>query len=372
MPEHVANPKDTLHSLPITGELEEPWLNPPLQRLLALNLSGRLPHGLMIQGQKGLGKARLVDRFIAALLCQSPTLKGDACGACSSCNYYRAGNHPDARLVEPETEQREYGERIRAIPLDDPASKGPRKSRQIGVNQIREVGSFVWTHSQMGGRKVVVIAPAENMNINASNALLKSLEEPGRDAVLILISERPSGLPATIRSRCQSIMVETPSISQSLPWLEQRGVHSGDVLLRLSSGSPLTALELARQDALMLRQQALKELETMAAGRQDPVAMAETWSKRDIGLHVQFVHGWVSDMIRLRLGQEGDGSESAIALVNPDLAPRLRALAGGLDLQELYRRYDALQQTTRLLDATVSEQALLEEILLPWGRPVTV
>jgi DNA polymerase-3 subunit delta' len=108
----------------------------------------------------------------------------------------KAGSHPDNFVLEPE-----------------------EADKPIKVDQVRELVAFVVQTAQLGGRKVVLIEPVEAMNVNASNALLKSLEEPSGDTVLLLVSHQPSRLLPTIKSRCQQVACPQPSLAQSQAWL---------------------------------------------------------------------------------------------------------------------------------------------------------
>lgn len=112
----------------------------------------------------------MAERLMARLLCQQP--QGlDACGGCKACMLLKAGSHPDNFVLEPE-----------------------EADKPIKVDQVRELVAFVVQTAQLGGRKVVLIEPVEAMNVNASNALLKSLEEPSGDTVLLLVTHQPSRL----------------------------------------------------------------------------------------------------------------------------------------------------------------------------------
>ncbi len=338
-----------------------PWLHEPWNQLQNLIKTRRFPHALLFSGAEGMGKALLADRLVRTLLCQNSAETAEPCGHCSACKLYAVGNHPDARLVEPELEIRQFAPVIKAIALNDPGSKGPRKTRLISIGQIREVRDFVWTHSQLGQRKVIVIAPAETMNVNAANSLLKALEEPGSDANLVLLSERPSGLPATIRSRCQVVNIHRPAKGVAEAWLKGQGVEYPGPLLTMAQGAPILALKMMELGILDTQTQALSDFEQMQQGRRDVLALAADWFKSGAMQYLDFMHSWISDMIRLQTL-----SDSAAGM-NSELASRLQRLSEGLAAQELYRRLDLIQSSRRLLERTVSEQAVLEDALLPWA-----
>ncbi|MFO6082911.1 DNA polymerase III subunit delta', partial [Pseudomonas aeruginosa] len=152
----------------------------PWQQALWSQLGGRAQHAhaYLLYGPAGIGKRALAEHWAAQLLCQRPAAAG-ACGECKACQLLAAGTHPDYFVLEPEEAE-----------------------KPIRVDQVRDLVGFVVQTAQLGGRKVVLLEPAEAMNVNAANALLKSLEEPSGDTVLLLISHQPSRLLPTIKSRC--------------------------------------------------------------------------------------------------------------------------------------------------------------------------
>ena len=169
----------------------------PWQQSLWQQLAGRSQHAhaYLLHGPAGIGKRALAERLMARLLCLSPSGL-DACGSCKSCHLLAAGTHPDNFVLEPE-----------------------EADKPIKVDQVRELVDFVVQTAQLGGRKVVLLEPAEAMNLNAANALLKSLEEPSGNTVLLLISHQPSRLLPTIKSRCVQQACPLPSEAMSLAWL---------------------------------------------------------------------------------------------------------------------------------------------------------
>lgn len=209
------------------SDLPFPWLREASARL-ARNAAGeRPPHALLLSGPAGLGKLELARREAAALLC----LEGDrpACGQCRSCDLMAGGAHPDFRMVTFETNDR------------------GQLRKEIVIDQVRElIASLQLTHG-LSPRKVAVIHPAEAMNRNAANALLKTLEEPAGDAVLILVCNDPARLPATVRSRCQVIDVRQPDRADATRWLvEEQGADPERAALALDAGAgtPLRATAL--------------------------------------------------------------------------------------------------------------------------------
>jgi len=160
-----------------------PWQRPLWQGLLDRLRDGRLPHALLLSGPAGMGKQEFASRFSRAILCDSPNEDGSACGQCRGCQLMQAGSHPDYLLVAPEEE-----------------------GKAIGIDAVRELARFQALKSQYGRQRVIQLQPADALNPNSANALLKTLEEPAGDTILLLTTDRPMALLPTIRSRCQKII----------------------------------------------------------------------------------------------------------------------------------------------------------------------
>src|SRR5689334_16771376 len=127
-----------------------------------------LPHALLLRGPRGIGKLAFAESLATALLCEKPAQDGAPCGQCASCGWIGQGSHPDFRRLEPENLAR--GEEA-----EQGAEKKEKASTQISVDQARSLADFIHVSSHRGGSKVVLIHPAEALNVNAANALLKGL-----------------------------------------------------------------------------------------------------------------------------------------------------------------------------------------------------
>src|SRR5438067_9031975 len=180
-----------------------PWHDATLAEIVAQ--WGDMPHALLLHGLRGIGKHALALHVAQALLCETPAAGGLACGVCPGCRYVVAGQHPDLMRLELRTLDAETGE---AVPVDT-----------IGIERIRAMIDFAQLTSHRQRGKVAVIAPAERMNLSAANALLKTLEEPPQGTYLLLVSDQPGRLPATIVSRCRKVPIATPERAQAKQWL---------------------------------------------------------------------------------------------------------------------------------------------------------
>ena len=245
-------------------------------------MKSSLPHALLLSGPRGIGKLAFARALSQALLCETPTSEGGACGTCSACLWFDAGTHPDYRQVEPA--------------LVESDTEEVAKKTTISVEQVRALADFVNISSHRGGAKVIVIEPAEALNVNAANALLKSLEEPPPGTFFLLVSHRPHQLLPTIRSRCQSIALRAPDRAAAAAWLAQQGVKNAEVALAHVGNAPLLAVELNETGywgarTAFLNQLARPELDVFAAAQAaegSPIAHVLAWLQKwsyDIAQH---------------------------------------------------------------------------------------
>ncbi len=217
-----------------------PWNGPVLDSLRRPDL----PHALLIHGVRGVGKLALAEQVAQLVLCEAGDAATRPCGACDGCRWFLGGNHPDFRRVEPEAlaPQRSDVEEEEGAPA---AKRTAKPSLEIKVDQIRELADFLNLGSHRGRRRVALVHPAEDMNPNSANALLKGLEEPPGGAMFILVAHRPASLLPTIRSRCVAVPVPLPARSEALKWLAAQGLKDAERWLAYAGGAPLGALKYA-------------------------------------------------------------------------------------------------------------------------------
>lgn len=216
----------------------------------------RLPHALLIHGAPGVGKLALAERMVQLLLCEHAEPQKRPCGACDGCRWFLGGNHPDLRRVEPEALAKqpvEAEEGEEGSGDASPARRAKQPSLQIKIEQVRALANFLNVRSHRGRLRLALVQPAEDMNENAANALLKGLEEPPAGAVFILVSHRPARLPATIRSRCVALAVPLPPQDMALKWLAAQNVKDAERWLAYAGGAPLRALAYAAEAPLLER-----------------------------------------------------------------------------------------------------------------------
>ncbi|MCE8043079.1 DNA polymerase III subunit delta' [Halomonas daqingensis] len=316
-----------------------PWHASLWQQFLALHRSGRLPHAMLLSGPRGVGKQRFAEALLGYLLCASP---GEtACGQCHGCHMLAAGYHPDLLRVSPE-----------------------EGKRQIRIDPIREVNAFVSQTAQQGGHRVIVLSPAEAMNVAAANALLKSLEEPGARTQFLLLADVPSRMLATIRSRCQHWSLPLPEHEQSIEWLAKSlgGRDEAEFWLQVAGGLPLLAAELAAPDSRALRKQLHETFDALVRGA-EPVAEAARLDRQSLESILWYGIAWLEDLIRLGLSGE------SAAVRNPDLLPLYRQAVKNARVQDWFRLLDFAREQRRLLAAggNPNPQLVLEAWLVRWS-----
>jgi DNA polymerase-3 subunit delta' len=216
-----------------------PWLAPLPGRAEALGGA----HAVLLHGAIGDGLFEAAALLAAQWLCEADAAK--PCGACMACRAVASAAHPDLFRLMPEALARQLGAPDatgdEAPPADGESRSRRKPSRQIRIDDVRAAIDWVATTSSRGRGKVVLVQPAEAMNVQAANALLKTLEEPPRGARLLLATPRPDLLLPTVRSRCQVLRLPAPTADVAGRWLAEQGVAGADVLLAAACGRPLEA-----------------------------------------------------------------------------------------------------------------------------------
>lgn len=241
---------------------EYPWLQNVLDSLKRSHQGSALAHAYILGGTRGLGKKQIAIEIAAFLTCVKPSTEGP-CGACKSCQLNATANHPDVLYLAP---------------------KEPGKA--LTVDQIRRLSDYVHVSSHAGGARVAVLAEADKMNSSASNALLKTLEEPHESTYLFLVTDSPGLLSPTIRSRCQRLTLPTPSLAVSLAWMRtSKGSEFDDQhaisCLKASGGSPLLAMEMLLDESLPNRQVLEREFISCLTGKSHPESLLAALSKSE-------------------------------------------------------------------------------------------
>jgi DNA polymerase III subunit delta' len=309
--------------------LNLPWLAAAQEQLARAAEAGRLPAALLIHDAPGAGGIHLARAFAQHLLCEhSPR----ACGQCRSCRQVESGEHPDLTLVVPDPEL---------------------KSGQLTVDQVRAVSAGLALSSHAGRGSCVVFNPADALNRQACNALLKTLEEPRASAHLVLLTRQPSRLPATVRSRCQVLRLAAPDRATAMAFLDaQSPGHRADweAALEVLGPAPLEALEADRSHLRAIRDETTALLREACSGRLDIVRRAEQWAREDLPLRLR--------ALELAL--------TARVLAIPDTEPPavpLSETVGALKIATALGLLDEVRELQRLLATPVNRSLALEGAL---------
>jgi DNA polymerase-3 subunit delta' len=255
-----------------------PWLAAPAADIAARQRG----HALLVQGNPGAGVFELALRVARTWLCEGAAAP---CGACTACHLFSSNSHPDFRALLPELTQVELGWSVGASESEagegEGGSKSKRKpSREIRIDAVRDAISWTQTSSSRGRAKVLLLFPADAMNLVASNALLKTLEEPPAGVRLLLVTEDAERLLPTLRSRCQRLLFAGPAPAEALAWLEAEGVVDAPVLLAAAGGQPLGARRLAAEGFDAAAWRALPQ--RVARGQWEPPAGAALPRLREV------------------------------------------------------------------------------------------
>lgn len=338
------------------------WLQ-PLWRRVTGDLA-KLPHALLLCGPAGSGKRLFAEQLAQRLLCGQAVSTGFACGECPSCRWFADGNHPDMHRMVPESAEESDDE----AEGEAEGKKDKKKSDQIRIEQVRDMQGLLEVSGHQGGRRVVLIDPAEAMNVHTANALLKSLEEPATDAVFILVSHAPRRLLPTIRSRCQVLDFPRPDGATARAWLDRHGVRNAEALLGFSSGLPIAARSLA--DGALGEARARFARDLSALPKADPLKLAaewESWLKSkaatEAGLTlthlVSWLQRWLADGARIAQG----GGARFFA----DFEAVIGGLASGRGAQWL-SCYNELAAYRRVAQHPLNQRLFLEDVLLRVAR----
>lgn len=320
----------------------------------------RQHHALLLYGPAGTGKRSFAEAFAQSLLCTSPGDQNFPCGKCTGCHWFSQGTHPDFRLLTPDALR---AETEAAEGSAEETSRGEKKpANQINVEQARELQRFLsLTAHVSGGRRVVLIHPADAMNLSAANALLKMLEEPPSQTVFLLVTSEFRRLLPTIISRCRRHPMPNVAYGEGLAWLQGQGVADGGIFLAQAGGAPVAALALAEAGWKQERQDFLDRLGRLS----DPGAILElvtTVQKLSLATVVRWLSTWCYDLIAMRLSgtiRYHLGYEDIIA-----------TLSKRAHMDRLLQYQDLLKLATRSVTHPLNPRLFLEQLLLSYSQVI--
>ena len=331
-----------------------PWQDSAWRQLQQLR--ARMPHALLFYGAAGIGKADFIEAFAQSLLCENVRADGFACGECASCGWFSQGSHPDYRRVRPEALEDEPAEGEEEADSGKKAKSTKAPSKEIKIEQIRALADFMNISTHRQGLRVVVVYPAEALNTPASNALLKTLEEPPPGTVFLLASNSLDRLLPTILSRCRKFALPMPDHAQGLQWLKEQGLADADGWLREQGGAPLAALaqsESGNREELDVLLQLLAQPSVEGA-----MKAAEKLSKAPLGSLVSWQQRWLYDVFSFKL--------SGNIRYYPRYAKELAALAGKVHTASLMRAIKSANERRAIADHPLSPKLFVEDMLLDY------
>lgn len=315
----------------VLDDLYIPWAQAPLSTLLALRRRGRWPQALMLHGPAGTGR-RYIGRWMAA------AITGIGKAACErfaragmEADGGSAGCHPDILEVLP-----------------------PPEKKIIPVDSIRSLIDFLHLRSHGAGERIVIITPAEAMNPEAANCLLKALEEPPAGASILLVVESPTQLPATIVSRCHKIRINAPAPEMTRQWLQHiEPAIDWELLLEFACGRPLPALALGRGGFADTAREHQQDLLDLQRGSASPVAVARRWKGTDLGMLLHWLYACTARAIAeasLREETATGRKTHPGVLKYPEKVLTMEAMHERLrEIEDLYRnRHRSLNQELQL------------------------
>jgi DNA polymerase-3 subunit delta' len=333
-----------------------PWHASAWQQLQVLR--ERLPHAILFYGEAGTGKAGFIEAFAQSLLCENVQPDGFACNTCASCGWFAQHNHPDYRRVRPEALEDEPPEAEEGADADGgkktKAKAAP--SKEIKIDQIRQLADFMNISTHRQGLRVVVLYPAETLNIHASNALLKTLEEPPPGTVFLLSSNSLDRLLPTILSRCRKFALPMPDHAQALGWLKEQGLADADSWLREQGGAPLAALTQSEDGS---REEIDTLLQLLARPNVEAaLKVADKLHKTPLAALVSWQQRWLYDLFSFKL--------SGNIRYYPRYQKELAALAATVHTASLLKAIKSANERRATADHPLSPKLFVEAMLLDY------
>lgn len=319
----------------------------------------QLHHGYLFGGPDGVGKELVALTLAQAANCERND--GEACGECGQCRKIAGRNHPDVVWVLPEAEQiaRRWAGR---------ADFSGTPSREIKIAQIRQLQDRLVLRALEARRRFVILVSAESMNVQAQNALLKTLEEPPPATTLILVSAAPNALLPTIRSRCARIgfgPLPREAVSAILQRTQKLDPESAGLVAALADGS-LGAAKRLDAKALQRRRELLERVEGLAPrDARGALAFASDFGedREKAALNLELLAAWYRDVASV-----ASGADDA-ALINSDLGELARSSASRLTAAEALRRAELCASTRNALRGNASPRLQFEKLALRFVFP---
>ncbi|NND90446.1 MAG: DNA polymerase III subunit delta' [Granulosicoccus sp.] len=306
-----------------------PWLLKDGAALMARAARDQLPHALLLSGIDGIGKRRFARWLAEALLCRRRSEAG-ACGGCDACHQLTAGSHPDFLMLAPEG-----------------------ASAVIKVDAVRELTEWIQLTAGQGSYRVALLEQADSLNHSAANSLLKTLEEPGAQAVLILTATRTGALPATIRSRCQKITLGMHDRAAAIVWLAEM-LDDPETALLDAGGAPYAAMTRRDEEHVAARTLLLQAWNDLFLHKGSVGRISTSLSRLDTALCLSTFSRWTLLAVR-QLENLPIGADPAVVTA-------ISATHEQLEKEQWFTVHDRLLQLHRSDSTSFKTQTVLEGI----------
>ena len=356
---------------PDTGaRARAPWLLDAAATLAALHQRG--VHAMLLHGPAGTGKWDLAIRFAKGLLCREVNADGDPCGVCADCRWFCAGHHPDLRVLVPDAwaDRRPGGDDTPAPPDagGDPGASSTKgkPSRELKIDAVRGLAGLLQVSAHRpDGFRVIVMAPLEQLNDAAGNALLKNLEEPPGQTRFVLVTDRLDRCLPTVVSRCSLVRVPVPDAAQSTPWLIAQGVPRAQAAKALvhAGGAPFKALQLAREPSAGSDEAALVGLLKLGIQVQAAQIVVQVPRQIDLVHAVAVMQRWCWDWMAVCTG--------VAPRYFPDEAPALRAIGTPANWSGAQRWAAVLRGLAMTAEHPLNAKLAVEQVLFEYRRALT-
>jgi DNA polymerase III subunit delta' len=310
-----------------------------LEALRGALICGRLHHAYLFVGMEGVGKKVIALGLAKAIHCSATA--GDFCGECTDCARIQDGNHPDVRIIEPLTGKKE-----------------------IGIQQIRDLEKKLNFRSFSGKKKIAILDPATLMNLSAQNALLKTLEEPPENSLIILITATDGGLLPTLRSRCLRLVFGPIARDLVAGFLLARKGMGGDMaasLAAMSMGSPGSIVGIETSKLLERRQEWMRLLSGLDFGDDHAAAdAAEIFaaSKEDSLKFLEWTESWYRDLVVYAV------TKNTQNMVNIDMLPQIQEQSARLDMERALSQISETRGAAARIQRNLNRRMVMESLFL--------
>jgi DNA polymerase-3 subunit delta' len=312
----------------------------------AIHQNQKLPHALLFKGKEGIGKRTFAMQFAKAYLCHTPLENNLACDTCSSCQWFPL-SHPDFKYIAPiENEEDDTSVKRKTV-----------RKKNILIHQIRELSEYCeLSIHQEKSRRIVLIEPADQLNENASNALLKILEEPPEDTLFILVSSHAQKLIATIRSRCQLLELRGPTLNEATSFLKEQGIAESENLLTFTGGSPFGVMDLEETQS---DKEAIVAL--LSQGHQiDITKISYALLTQGLDWTLNIIQKWIFDLLLHVHTDPGYYFKKEMAHIN--------SLAQQLNMEHLLSFSNELNDLKKIASHPINQELQLQNIFIKYKQ----